>query len=303
MEPRVSEALAATSRKHSLDLKGAGRDQSMSEFANFVEERAPGQLTALLRPLGADTTARVVCVRHGMGHHNDGFETASFMNRDSELNRIGQAQATHAGELLRAVGLLDAPQKTLVVISPMRRTLQTALLLLGADEWQCPTIVQPLAAETNVSSRFRAPGLIKHLVSAVQQGDHGSTAAELRQQFPAARHPQFDFSTVDRYCEEMGSRWAPGGAEEGKWWHHGHNGGIESRQEDAQARSAALRTWLASEAARRNASTVLLISHGGMLKQTFATDSFANSEFRVFDLLVSGELRPCESVPHPLTSG
>lgn len=303
MEPRVTAALAATSRRHKLDLKGVGRDQSMSEFTTFVDEHAPGQLTALLRPLAVDTTVRIVCVRHGMGHHNDRFETASFMNRDSELNLIGEAQALHAGELLRAVGLLDAPEKTLVVISPMRRTLQTALLLLGADEWQCPTIVQPLAAETNVSSRFRAPGLIKHLVSAVQQGDHGSTSAELRQQFPAARHPQLDFSTIDRYCDEMGSRWAPGGAEEGKWWHHGHPGGIESRAEDAQARSTALRTWLAGEAARRGASTVLLISHGGMLKQTFATDSFANSEFRCFDLLVSGALRPCELVPHPSTSG
>ena len=47
---------------------------------------------------------------------------------------------------------------------------------------------------------------------------------------------------------------------------------------------------------------VLLVSHGGMLKQTFATDSFANSEFRCFDLLASGEMRPCEAVPHPLTS-
>ena len=89
----------------------------------------------------------------------------------------------------------------------------------------------------------------------------------------------------------------------GKWWQHGQTSGIESRPEDAAARSAALRTWLAAEAAARGAESVLLVSHGGMLKQTFATTPFANAEFRLFDLHPSGEARACPIVPHPLTSG
>lgn len=168
-EAKVAAVLESTSRRHKLDIKGAGRDSSSAEFLAFVETRASSQLVALLRPPTAGCV-RVVCVRHGMGHHNDGFETASFMNRDAELNRIGVAQATQAGELLRAARLFERPERVLVVVSPMRRTLQTALLLLGADEWACPTVVQPLAAETNVTSRFRAPGLVKHLVSTIQQG-------------------------------------------------------------------------------------------------------------------------------------
>ena len=133
---RVSAALEATHRKHALDVKGAGRDSSTSEFVAFVQERAPGQLISLLQPLPPDAIARVVCLRHGMGHHNDGFEAASFMNRDAELNRVGTAQASRAGELLRAAGLFDQPRELLVVISPMRRTLQTALCALGAAVWE-----------------------------------------------------------------------------------------------------------------------------------------------------------------------
>ena len=63
----------------------------------------------------------------------------------------------------------------------------------------------------------------------------------------------------------------------GKWWQHGRTSGIESRPEDAAARSAALRTWLAAEAAARGAESVLLVSHGGMLKQTFAGPTFGFS--------------------------
>ena len=107
-----------------------------------------------------------------------------------------------------------------------------------------------------------------------------------------AKHPQFDFSTVDAYCESKGSRWAAGGAEEGKWWHHGHQTKVEAHAVDAQARSAELRTWLAREAVERGALIVLLVCHGGMLKQTFCTESFANAEFRCFDMTASGDFKP-----------
>jgi hypothetical protein len=46
-------------------------------------------------------------------------------------------------------------------------------------------VVHPLAAEHTL------------LRSAMQQGDRGSKAAELRERFPAAEHPQFDFGEVE----------------------------------------------------------------------------------------------------------
>ena len=141
-----------------------------------------------------------------------------------------------------------------------------------------------------------SPGLIRALnrsrafPACAFQGDHGSTAAALRKKF--AKHPQFDFSTVDDYCKSKGSKWAAGGAEEGKWWHHGHQTKVEAHAVDAQARSAELRTWLAREAVERGAVLVLLVSHGGMLKQTFSTESFANAEFRCFDMTSTGDYKP-----------
>ena len=90
----------------------------------------------------------------------------------------------------------------------------------------------------------------------------------------------------------MGSKWASGGEHEGKWWHHGHHSKVESSGRDAQSRSAELRVWLAREAVDRGAVTILLVSHGGMLKQTFNTDAFANAEFRCFDMTASGDFKP-----------
>mmetsp|Transcript_35503 Transcript_35503/g.93167 ORF Transcript_35503/g.93167 Transcript_35503/m.93167 type:complete len:233 (+) Transcript_35503:3-701(+) len=224
-----------------------------------------------------------------MGRHNDGFQTASFMNRDAELNRVGVSQATDTGKMLRAGGLFEEP--LLVVISPFCRTIQTALLLIGSDEWDFPTILQPLAAETSVASRLPGPRIARKVVSNIQQGDHGSTATDLRKKF--GRHRQLDFSTLDAYCARMGSKWAPGGEHEGKWWHHGHHSKVEASVEDSQARSGELRVSLAAEALACGVKTVLLVSHGGILKQTFATETFANAEFRCFDLTANGDFKPC----------
>lgn len=189
----------------------------------------------------------------------------------------------------RSAGLLDSPS-TLVAISPMRRTLQTAVALFGSNAWTTPTVVQPLAAETSLASRFSAPGIAKRIVANVQQGDHGSTPDGLRLMFPVEQHPQLDFTPVGQYCGSMGSRWAAGGAEEGRWWHHGNDIGYESCHAEAEARAAALRRWLALEAVARRVSTILLVSHGGILKLAFRTRPFANAEFRCFELSEHGEI-------------
>ena len=158
------------SKKHAFDLMGAGREASMTDFNSFMKNGAGFQLAALHRPLEPDTVVRLICVRHGMGHHNDAFQTASFMNRDAELNRVGISQATVTGKLLRSAGLFDKMERLLVVVSPFCRTLQTAVVVLGTDEWSHPTIVQPLAAETSVASRLPGPRLARKVVANVQQG-------------------------------------------------------------------------------------------------------------------------------------
>jgi len=288
LEEESSRASYEPSKRHAFDLVGAGREASMGDFNHFIENVAQLQVEALQRPVEPDTAVRVVCVRHGMGHHNDAFQTASFMNRDADLNRVGISQATETGNVLRASGLFERP--LLVVISPMTRTIQTALQVFGSDEWEHPTILQPLAAETSVASRLPGPRLARKALANVQQGDHGSTAADLSKKF--GQHPQFDFATLGDYCRRMGPKWDVGGEHEGKWWHHGHHSKIESKAEDSLARSAELRAWLAQEALDRGLATILLVSHGGILKQTFCTDSFANAEFRCFDMTESGDFKP-----------
>ena len=133
----------------------------------------------------------------------------------------------------------------------------------------------------------------------------------------AAEHPQLDFSPLELYCAQQGPQWSVGGADNGKWWHHGHRSGVEAAVADAAARCAALRRcvaavvlrplgalglsrgyhtlphptsrwllytdckwphsyadcrWLHVEvASRRGVTTVLLVSHGGMLRQVIST--------------------------------
>ena len=277
------------SKKHALDIKGAGREASMADYNTFVACGASAQVSAIRRPIERDTAVRVVSVRHGMGHHNDAFQTASFMNRDAELNRVGISQASETGRILRDAGLFD--RELLIVVSPFCRTLQTLLRVVGTDTWDHPTVLQPLAGETSVASRLPGPRLARKVVANVQQGDHGSTAVELAKKFE--QHPQFDFRVLDEYCKQMGSKWAAGGEHEGKWWHLGHHGKIEMNGDDALGRSAELRAWLACEAIQRGIKVVLLVSHGAMLKQTFGTSTFANGEFRCFDLTDTGDYKPC----------
>jgi hypothetical protein len=95
-----SEASAERHKRHALDIKGAGRDRSSLDYATFERQRSASQLERAQAPLPSGAVVRVVCVRHGMGHHNDGYETASFMNRDAELNSVGLKQAENTGKML-----------------------------------------------------------------------------------------------------------------------------------------------------------------------------------------------------------
>lgn len=61
-------------KKHPLDLKAVGRDRSMEEYLAFVRERAPGEIAKMNQKLSPSAVVRIICVRHGMGHHNDAFE-------------------------------------------------------------------------------------------------------------------------------------------------------------------------------------------------------------------------------------
>lgn len=217
-------------------------------------------------PAGA---SRVLAVRHGMGRHNDLRGAVSAVNRDAGLNAAGREQARTMADALCQFGV--ASDLDLVVVSPFKRTLEMAALMLGPRATSSSTCVQPLCAEHTLRR------------SAVQRGDRGSTVDELTRAFPAEEFPQYDFGTVRTYCSERN-------IEDGRWWRHGAGEWCESPGSFA-ARSVAFRRWLGRETSERGARHTLLVSHGGLLCEAFGWPAPQNSECRVVDIWPDGSYR------------
>lgn len=191
---------------HMNPLVGRSNNAAYREFQKGLTTGWGRQITTVkLQEIPPETT-RVLAMRHGLGFHNESLGIMSVANRDAQLvPDVGVAQAKDTGILLREVGLFSPPlsDSLLIVISPFRRTLQTAINVMGSNSWTIPTIVTPLASEHSYE------------ISVVKQGDRGSKTSVLRKWFPASEHPQFeDFKDVDQYCVDMN-------CEDGKWWHHG----------------------------------------------------------------------------------
>lgn len=245
---------------------GPMRDENMRGF-NVGLETGWGvrELAPMLQepPLGA---VRVLAVRHGMGRHNDLSGVLSVFNRDASLNDVGRAQAHATGRVLEESGITDSFD--LVVVSPFTRALQTAAGILGRNADRIPTVVQPLCAEHTL------------LRSALQQGDRGSTAEELARAFPPDRFPQYNFTSLSEYCSQRG-------IEDGSWWLH-CAGEWHETQAGFEVRCAEFRRWLGEECARRGARKVLLVTHGGLLRDGFKWMAPKNAECRTIDVLRNG---------------
>ena len=254
------------------------RDDKMASFLSGLQTGwGRRELHALTAPLPPRPQIRVMSVRHGMGHHNDMGGGLSLFNRDASLNKVGKAQAEAVGAVLAASTHFE--KLDLVVVSPFRRTLETAAHMLAAAPnrgHDIRTVVHPLAAEHTL------------LRSGLQQGDRGSTAAQLRELFPSAEYPQYDFDEIDRYCAQHG-------LEDGKWWHHRPADGSDlidavmphETQESFGERAEEFRGWLGREAGRSGCRTVMVISHGGLLTAAFGGPQYHNCEFRLHDLMPS----------------
>eukprot|EP00755_Sulcionema_specki_P013336 Sspe_Gene.53744::Locus_29681_Transcript_1_1_Confidence_1.000_Length_3355::g.53744::m.53744 len=243
------------------------RDTSMSDFEAGMNQWGLSELVAWKTPRPAGSVGRVVVLRHGMGFHNDLHGAASHANRDAYLNPVGVLQAKRVGKLLRAAGVLEAVG--LLVVSPFKRALETALFVFERDARYTPTLIQPLAAEHTLAR------------SAVQQGDRGSLSSELRACFPSSDYPQLDFSTVDTYATEMG-------CQNGRWWHHGPPPRTFETYASFSRRAVRFRKWLSQVCTNHNVKTLCVVSHGGLLLKAFGTPHMANCEFRVFDMYPDG---------------
>lgn len=240
----------------------------MTKFQQSMQDWLPRELEAFrASPSSAETVCRVLVVRHGMARHNDLKGAFSYANRDAELNEVGQEQAKIIGNVLLSNGVHE--DVDLVVVSPFRRTLQTACLLLSKAGTKIRSYVQPLCAEHTFNW------------SAIQQGDRGSTPKELSEQFPHEHFPQFRrFEDVDAYCRDVGV------SKDGAWWHHGQS--TSETPAEFRDRATKFKRWLGAYCVKEKAKTVMVVSHGGFLSTAFGYPKLHNCEIRVFDLTADG---------------
>ena len=166
----------------------------------------------------------------------------------------------------------------MAVISPFTRTMETSLALIGPEilpkrgrRRALPTYLQPLAAEHSLRA------------SKLMAGDRGSTATELRAQ---ERFAMFDMTPLDRYCETRGIE-STKKERIGRWWHHGMRS-FETKG-GFKRRCLELKQWLASvpRDIQDGAATLILVSHGGVLRESFKFDP-PNCGFVVMDILPDG---------------
>jgi hypothetical protein len=126
-------------------LRHHEKKKSLLGYMEFEEFRAQGEIRKLSASRSPKSPVRVVCIRHGMGQHQEVNAVASIISRDASLIDTGVQEAARAGALMKEAGLFQ--QRLLVVISPMTRTLQTAICVLGSAQWDLPTLIDPKAGE------------------------------------------------------------------------------------------------------------------------------------------------------------
>ncbi|KAK1753936.1 histidine phosphatase superfamily [Echria macrotheca] len=186
----------------------------------------------------------VILVRHAEALHND------YSLHDPELSELGRTQCRS----LRKSLLKKVPQELdigLILVSPMVRTIETALLAFG------PLVEKgiPIRAHADWQENSAKPC------------DVGRPAAEL-----AARFPQVDFSGLDPVWPDKTS---PAGAR-----YAYTRQAIVARGERALA-----------ELRGRPEKAVLVVSHSGFLRLGVTTHYFFNADYRVFDFVPSDQDR------------
>lgn len=250
----------------------AGKKANLKAYFDGVERWGACELEALEMPC-PEGGMRVVVIRHGMGDHNN-LASFGFLKRDTELNVTGIEESQFSGQLLRTAGFFE--NLDLIVVSPFRRTLNTALNVLSEDFESFASsnkiLVQPLCAEHTLDHGL--PGKLGHVI----KSDRGTISSELKEQFP-----QFDFSPIAKYCKERS-------IEGGRWWTHAAGRDFETKKSFGE-RAAKLRVWLGSQA-KKGIKKCLIVAHGGILEKTFGNgkivSSYHNCEFRAFDVFEDG---------------
>jgi len=263
-----------------------GESNSSVKLQRYLESPEAGAELQSFKEAVGDGVLRVIVVRHGFGEHNRWYQLGSLAHRDARLDDIGKAEAEIVGRAMAEVGIIELLD--LAVISPFRRTLETAQNLLagaiGVDEEQL--LRQPMCESRKSDTSHKVKTLIQPLCAedtmsraAMLQGNLGSPAADLKQQYP-----MFDFSPLEEYCEDDGTD---------EWWRH-HNGASSyETQSSFEQRVIAFRQWLAMLSTSTGISRAIIISHGGFLETCFGYAYAPNCGFRTYDVFSDSSIVEC----------
>ncbi|KAJ8108173.1 hypothetical protein ONZ43_g6506 [Nemania bipapillata] len=180
----------------------------------------------------------LILVRHAQAEHNS---TKDYSLHDPDLTELGREQCVELREGLMADPL--AQQAELIITSPMRRTIQTALATV---DWLMEKGVK-IQADAHWQENSAKPC------------DVGSGIAEV-----AAEFPSIDYSTVDPVWPDKTS---PAGRE----YHYTKTAIIARGQ-------AALQKLY-----ERPEKVIIVVSHSGFLRLGVTGCWFFNADYRVFD--------------------
>ncbi|KAI1170992.1 histidine phosphatase superfamily [Nemania sp. FL0916] len=185
----------------------------------------------------------LILIRHAQAEHNS---TQDYSLRDPGLTELGWKQCA---ELRK--GLMEDPlaqQAELIVVSPMRRTIQTALATV---DWLAEKGVK-LQADAHWQENTAKPC------------DVGSAVATVADEFPG-----IDYSAVDPVWPDKTSR-------AGSEYHYTKTAIIARGQAALQKLHG------------RPEKVIIVVSHSGFLRLSVTGCWFFNADYRVFDFAAMG---------------
>ncbi|GAP83243.1 putative phosphoglycerate mutase [Rosellinia necatrix] len=180
----------------------------------------------------------LILVRHAQAEHNP---TQDYSLHDPSLTELGREQCV---ELRK--GLMEDPlaqQAELIITSPMRRTIQTAL---DTVDW---------LVEKGV--KIQADALWQE--NSAKPCDIGTVVSKVAQEFPS-----IDYSTVDPVWPDKTS---PAGSQ----YHYTKTAIL------ARAQAALQKLY------NRPEKVIIVVSHSGFLRAGVTSCWFFNADYRIFD--------------------
>ncbi|KAF2014729.1 phosphoglycerate mutase-like protein [Aaosphaeria arxii CBS 175.79] len=182
----------------------------------------------------------LLLIRHAQALHN---ATSDWSHRDPPLTELGEQQCRELQESLKNSGIAD--QVELIVVSAMRRTLQTATIGLDFLIKDKKILVLPDAGWQENSDK---------------PCDTGSPISTMEAEFP-----QYDFSSVDPLYPDKTSDLS-------------HNPFAFTRSAILSRGQAVLASLYS-----RPEKVIAVVSHAGFLRVGVANRRFFNADWRVFD--------------------